>query len=109
MYYSYLCNQLCTEVLAIISIHNYVHNELEGLQIEDNYRQIVWLKLLAFEYVSTMLPNQPDQPASPLTRPFEPGGEPDPPLFVILRDSTQFWTLEVGFNPIQPFSTRNRK
>ena len=54
-------------------------------------------------------PYEPDQPDPPLTRPCGPGGEPDPPLFTTLRDqpdSTRFLILEVGFNPIQPHSTR---
>ena len=60
-------------------------------------------------YQYLVLPNEPDQPDPPLTRPFDPGGQPDPPLFATLRDqpdSTRFFTLGVGFNPIQPYSTR---
>ena len=50
------------------------------------------------------------RPARPAPNPnLDPEGQPDSPLFAPLRsqpDSTRFCTLGIGFNPIQPLSTR---
>ena len=43
---------------------------------------------------------------------FDPEGEPDTPLFALPRyqpDSTRFLALRIGFNPIQPYPTRQPK
>ena len=58
--------------------------------------------------VSLARPNEPDPP---LTRIFDPEGQPDPPLLTTLRnqpDSTRFLTLGVGFNPIQPVNPKQK-
>ena len=53
------------------------------------------------------------RPARPAPNPiFDPEGEPDTPLFAPLRyqpDSTRFLAPRIGFNPIQPYPTRQPK
>ena len=54
-----------------------------------------------------MLPNEPDQPNPPLTRPCDPGGQPDPPLFAALRDQPDpGGQPDLGWR-VQPDSTRH--
>ena len=81
-----------------VTISLYLNSIVYAVKFQGPYSNVPILSEL-------VLPNEPDQSDPPLTRPCDPGGQPDLPLFAILRDqpdSTRFLTLGAGFNPIQP-------